>query len=90
MFFRNLTLFRFPASLDLSLLETHLTECALKPAGPLEMSSRGFVSPFGRALAQSEDPRDTALLHRVGNCIWLTVGGEERTHPQTDQGRDRA
>jgi recombination associated protein RdgC len=81
MFFRNLTFFRFPTSLDLSLLETHLGECALKPAGPLEMSSRGFVSPFGRALAQSEDPRDTALLHRTGDCIWLTVGGEERLLP---------
>jgi recombination associated protein RdgC len=81
MFFRNLTFFRFPSSLDLSHLETHLADCALKPAGPLEMSSRGFVSPFGRVLAQSEDPRDTALLHRTGDCIWLTVGGEERLLP---------
>jgi len=73
MFFRNLTLFRFPASLDLSHLENHLGECALKPAGPLEMSSRGFVSPFGR----DED----VLSHRVGDCIWLTIGGEERLLP---------
>jgi len=83
MFFRNLTFFRFPVSMnsEFDALDQHLAECALKPAGPLEMSSRGFVSPFGRALAQSEDPRDTALLHRVGNCIWLTVGGEERLLP---------
>jgi len=83
MFFRNLTFFRFPVSMNSAFdaLDQHLAECALKPAGPLEMSSRGFVSPFGRALAQSEDPRDTALLHRVGNCIWLTVGGEERLLP---------
>ena len=47
MFFRNLTLFRFPSSLDLSDLDTHLAECALKPVGPLELSSRGFVPPFG-------------------------------------------
>jgi len=73
MFFRNLTLFRFPASLDLSQLESHLGECALKPAGPLEMSSRGFVSPFGRD--------EAVLSHRVGDCIWLTVGGEERLLP---------
>ena len=73
MFFRNLTLFRFPASIDLSHLETHLGECALKPAGPLEMSSRGFVSPFGR-----DEP---VLSHRVGDCIWLTIGGEERLLP---------
>lgn len=73
MFFRNLTLFRFPASLDVSLLETHLAECALKPAGPLELSSRGFVSPFGRD--------EAALSHKVGDCVWLTVGGEERLLP---------
>ncbi|MBS0213781.1 MAG: recombination-associated protein RdgC [Proteobacteria bacterium] len=73
MFFRNLTFFRFPTSLDLTHLETSLPECALKPAGPLELSSRGFVPPFGRA--------GEALLHRVGDCIWLTVGGEERLLP---------
>jgi recombination associated protein RdgC len=73
MFFRNLTLFRFPSSLDLSALEEHLGECTLKPAGPLEMSSRGFVSPFGRD--------EVVLSHRVGDCIWLTVGGEERLLP---------
>jgi recombination associated protein RdgC len=79
MFFRNLTLFRFPTSLDLSHLESHLAECALKPAGPLEMSSRGFVSPFGRE-PNPDDPQ-SALMHRVGDCIWLTVGGEERMLP---------
>ncbi len=73
MFFRNLTLFRFPSSLDLSSLETHLAECALKPVGPMEISSRGFVSPFGR--------EEVALSHRIGDCIWLTVGGEERMLP---------
>ncbi len=73
MFFRNLTFFRFPTTLDLSHLETHLPECALKPAGPLELSSRGFVPPFGRD--------GEALLHRVGDCLWLTVGGEERMLP---------
>ena len=31
MFFRNLTLFRFPSSLDLSDLEPQLAECTLKP-----------------------------------------------------------
>ncbi len=75
MFFRNLTLFRFPASLDLSQLESHLADCALKPAGPLEMLSRGFVSPFGRD--------EVVLSHRVGDCIWLTIGGEERLLPSS-------
>ncbi len=73
MFFRNLTLFRFPTSLDLSNLDTQLADVQLKPVGPLDMSSRGFVSPFGRG---SEE-----LSHRIGDAIWLTVGGEDRLLP---------
>jgi recombination associated protein RdgC len=73
MFFRNLTLFRFPASLDLDALDTRLAGQRLKPVGPLELSSRGFVPPFGR---DSE-----ALSHRVGDAVWLTVGGEDRLLP---------
>ncbi|GAE61487.1 recombination associated protein, partial [Xanthomonas arboricola pv. pruni MAFF 301427] len=48
MFFRNLTLFRFPTTLDFSEIDTLLPQVQLKPVGPLEMSSRGFISPFGR------------------------------------------
>ena len=59
MFFRNLTLFRFPTSLDLSDLETHLAECALKPVGPMELSSRGFVPPFGQ--------HGDALIHGIAD-----------------------
>lgn len=73
MFFRNLTLFRFPTSLDFSRLEELLADHPLKPVGPLELSSRGFVPPFGR---DSE-----VLSHRVGNAIWVTVGGEDRLLP---------
>lgn len=73
MFFRNLTLFRFPTSLDFSQLETLLAEVPLKPVGPLELSSRGFVSPFGR--------NDPQLSHRLGNAIWVTVGGEDKLLP---------
>ena len=73
MFFRNLTLFRFPTSLDLSELDTHLSEVPLKPVGALELTSRGFVSPFG---ANSE-----VLSHRVDDAIWLTVGGEDKLLP---------
>jgi len=73
MFFRNLTLFRFPASLDLSALDTRLADVQLKPVGPLDMSSRGFVSPFGRG---SEE-----LSHRIGSAVWLTVGGEDKLLP---------
>src|SRR3546814_4746875 len=73
MFFRNLTLFRFPASLDLSDLDDHLAECTLKPVGGLELSSRGFVSPFGRDAE--------ALSHRIDDAIWPTVGGEYKLLP---------
>ena len=75
MLFRNLTLFRFPTSLRPSLdaLDDHLPDAALKPVGPLELSSRGFVSPFGRG--------DEALSHRVGDCVLLTLGAEDKLLP---------
>jgi recombination associated protein RdgC len=75
MFFRNLTLFRFPVSLKKSFdkLDDALADCRLKPVGPLEAGSRGFVSPFGR--------EDAALSHRIGEAIWLSVGGEDRLLP---------
>src|SRR5690554_5096243 len=73
MFFRNLTLFRFAPSLDISHLDEGLAETMLKPVGPLELSSRGFIPPFGR---DSE-----AFSHRIGEALWLTVGGEDRLLP---------
>lgn len=73
MFFRNLTLFRFPTSLDLADLDTRLAEFPLKPVGGLDLSSRGFVSPFGRDAE--------ALSHRIEDAIWLTVGGEDKLLP---------
>ncbi|WP_372380259.1 recombination-associated protein RdgC [Xanthomonas sp. NCPPB 1062] len=74
MFFRNLTMFRFPTSLDLSAVEELLPQCALKPIGPLEMASRGFVSPFGRAETEQ-------LSHRLGDFLWLAVGGQDKMLP---------
>ena len=77
MFFRNLSLFRFNPSLKKSFdnIDDALVECALKPVGPLEQMSRGFVSPFGR-----DQP---ALSHRVGPALWLTLGGEDRLLPSS-------
>ncbi|QNH23427.1 recombination associated protein [Xanthomonas sp. GW] len=74
MFFRNLTLFRFPTTLDFSEIDKLLPEVQLKPVGPLEMSSRGFISPFGR------DEREV-LSHRIAEFLWLTVGGEDKILP---------
>ncbi|MBO9872909.1 MULTISPECIES: recombination-associated protein RdgC [Xanthomonas] len=74
MFFRNLTLFRFPATLDFSEVEKLLPEAQLKSVGPLEMSSRGFISPFGR-------DEQEALSHRIADFLWLTVGGEDKILP---------
>ncbi|WP_407353247.1 recombination-associated protein RdgC [Luteimonas sp. R10] len=73
MFFKNLTLFRFSAGIDLSELDAGLAETQLKPVGPLELSSRGFISPFGRDAE--------ALSHRIADAVWLTVGGEDRLLP---------
>lgn len=44
MIFRNLTLFRFPSAnaAKLSDLETKLADHALRPCGPLELSTRGL------------------------------------------------
>ncbi|MBB1088802.1 recombination-associated protein RdgC [Lysobacter sp. SG-8] len=73
MFFRNLTLFRFPTSHKFDGLDAGLDECQLKPVGPLELSSRGFISPFGRDA--------DAMSHTAGDAMWLTVGGEDRLLP---------
>jgi len=74
MFFRNLTLFRFPTTLDFSEIDKLLPEALLKPVGPLELTSRGFISPFGR-------DEQEVLSHRLGDFLWLTIGGEDKILP---------
>jgi recombination associated protein RdgC len=78
MFFRNLTLFRFPISLDFTDLESQLAAARLKPVGVLELSSRGFVPPLSAASA-GEDGE--ALSHRIADAIWVTVGSEDKLLP---------
>ena len=70
---RNLILFRFPPSLDLSDLDAHVADFALKPVGPLELSSRGFVTPKGQ--------HGEWLVQRLGDALWITVGGEDKLLP---------
>ncbi len=73
MIFRNITMFRFPPFLNLADLEAALRECALKPVGPLELASRGFVPPMGQ--------HHTAMSQQIGTARWITVGGEDRLLP---------
>jgi len=73
MFFKNLTLFRFPASLDLNDLDEQLAPHTLKPVGALDLSSRGFISPFGR---EAE-----VLSQHLDRSIRLSLGGEDKILP---------
>lgn len=84
MFFRNLVMFRFspmmlwqtgrdPMEPEKATLQDLLADAALKPVGPLELSSRGFVSPFGRD--------SDALFGVAGDALWLSVGGEDKILP---------
>lgn len=75
MFFRNLTLFRFPkAAADTwKAQQAKLDEHPLKPCGPLEMQSRGWISPFGRG--------EEALFHELSHYALLTLGSEDKILP---------
>ncbi|SRR5579883_361688 len=75
MFFRNLTLFRFSSEVAKTLadLESVLAEHALRPCGPLESMTRGFVSPFG--------PESQVLTHTIGHTTLFTLGAEEKLLP---------
>jgi recombination associated protein RdgC len=76
MFFRNLTLFRFSPSVaeDLTRLDDALNEHRLRPCGPMEMGTRGFVPPVGRG-------DDAPMTHVVNACTLVTVGSEEKLLP---------
>jgi recombination associated protein RdgC len=76
MFFRNLTLFRFSPTVaeDLGRLDEALAGHRLRPCGPLEMFTKGFVPPVGRGEGEP-------LTHIVKQCTLLTVGGEDKLLP---------
>lgn len=75
MFFRNLTLFRFSAAVadDLSRLDEVLPEHRLRPVGPMEFSTRGFVSPLGQS--------SEALTHTVGQNTMVVAGSQDKLLP---------
>lgn len=79
--FRNVTFFRFPASLADALrgmaadgeLQQELAASPAQPCGALEMSARGWVTPYGDDSA--------ALFQQSGDCIQLALGGEDKVLP---------
>lgn len=73
MFFKSATIFRLPPDFNLDDLEDRLREHPLKPVGPSELRSRGFVSPFGHG--------NLCLVEKQGPNHWLTLGGEDRILP---------
>lgn len=77
MWFRNLTLFRFSEQIahSLSTLENNLEQHRLRPCGPLELATRGFVSPLGR--------REEKLVHGIGAFSLFTMGGQDKLLPGT-------
>jgi recombination associated protein RdgC len=74
---RNLTLFRFPAALwkELSALPEVARHVALKPCSPMELFSRGFVSPYGFGY--------DALSVWAQSAIGITLGGEDKILPSS-------
>ncbi len=76
MFFRNLSLFRFSAdtAADLKRLDEAVSEHRLRPCGPQEMSTEGFVPPVDNAA-------DGAMTQTVKDCTLVTVGSESKILP---------
>jgi recombination associated protein RdgC len=78
MLFRSLTLFRLPpaAAQDVAKVdwETVLGEHRLRPCGPQELSTQGFVSPFGKG-------EDKAMSHKVGPFVLVNTGTESKLLP---------
>ena len=76
MLFRNVTAYRFSAACatDLSRLAAALGDHRLRPCGPMEMGTVGFVPPVGRG-------DDAPLTHTVGTCTLVMVGAESKALP---------
>lgn len=75
MWFKNLSLYRLPddLELDLNALEPALAGQVLKPCGPLEQRSQGFVSPY--------PPGHEQLQHIGNNAALIELGTQERVLP---------
>jgi recombination associated protein RdgC len=73
MFFKNLAVYRLPADWSLSPvdLEEKLITRRLKPCGPFDMTSRGFVKVTN----------DERLVHSVGLQQLISLGVEQKLLP---------
>ncbi len=74
--FRNLFLFRFSPAVadDLKRLDEALGDHRLRPCGPLEMFTKGFVPPVGQG-------EEAPLTHAVQQYTAFSVGGEDKLLP---------
>ena len=77
MWFRNLTVFRFSKSAAKSLksLEDRLDKLRLRPCGPIELATQGFMSPYGR----DED----TLVHQTAGFALVTAAREDKLLPNS-------
>lgn len=75
MFFKHLSMFRLPANFAIhaETFELALAEHPLRAPGPLELETRGFVSPFHRA--------DAALTHGAEGAMLLSLGQDSKLLP---------
>lgn len=78
MYFNNINLIRFnPATMadKLAHLDAVLAKHPLRALAPMELSNRGWVSPFGIG--------ETALTHTVNGCTLLALGGLDKLLPSS-------
>ena len=88
MFFRNLVLFYLPAEARGTLramarsgsLQSHLFDMPLRPVGPAEFFTEGWVSPY--------PPGSEALLMSCGDAVLVTLGTETRQLPASAVNRE--
>lgn len=75
MWFKNLSLYRLPADFQLAQaqLASALETQVLKPVGPLEQRSQGFVSPYPAG--------HPGLVHEASGAALVELGFEERVLP---------
>lgn len=83
MMFSNLIAFRFPvryASDFLEGIEERLASGRLKPIGPMEAQTCGFVSPFSEA--------SEVLSAQHNGLVWFALGVEEKVLPRQALARE--